>query len=252
MTKPAPFIWHDLMTTDVKAAEAFYSAVAGWRIADSGMPGMSYAILKAGDVEVGGIMGMPEGFGMPPMWNGYIYSPDVDADSRRATELGGSVCKAPEDIPGVGRFSVIADPGGATINLFRPNSDATPKDVAAGTPGHFVWNDLSAGELGREWRFYAALFGWSKTEAMPMGPDAVYQMFATGKEPVGGMMTKSKDQPAVWTYFISTGDIAAARQRILDHGGRIVTDLMQVPGGEWILVAADPQGAKFGLVGPKK
>jgi len=27
---------------------------------------------------------------------------------------------------------------------------------------------------------------------------------------------------------------------------------MQVPGGEWILVAADPQGAKFGLVGPKK
>ncbi len=83
---PEPFIWHDLMTSDVKAASAFYSAVVGWRIADSGMPGMDYAILHAGDVMVGGLMGLPPGFGMPPMWNGYVHSSDVDADALHAPE----------------------------------------------------------------------------------------------------------------------------------------------------------------------
>ncbi len=38
------FIWHDLMTTDVKAAEEFYSKVVGWRCQDSGMPGQSYTL----------------------------------------------------------------------------------------------------------------------------------------------------------------------------------------------------------------
>ncbi len=28
---PQGFFWYELMTSDVKAAEAFYSAVVGWR-----------------------------------------------------------------------------------------------------------------------------------------------------------------------------------------------------------------------------
>jgi len=34
---------------------------------------------------------------------------DVDATSRRATELGGKVVHGPQDIPGVGRMAVIVD-----------------------------------------------------------------------------------------------------------------------------------------------
>jgi uncharacterized protein len=29
-TSPNPFVWYELMTTDVDAAEAFYRAVIGW------------------------------------------------------------------------------------------------------------------------------------------------------------------------------------------------------------------------------
>ncbi len=85
--KPSPFIWYDLMTPDVKAAEDFYSKVVGWKIADSGMPGMSYSILNAGDTGVGGMMGTVPG-GPPPMWTGYIYSADVDGDSQARQEAG--------------------------------------------------------------------------------------------------------------------------------------------------------------------
>ena len=114
-TEPSPFIWYDLMTPDLKQAEAFYRAVVGWEIADSGMPGMTYLMLKARGVDVGGMMTLPADSGLPSMWGGYIHSRDVDADCRRAVSLGGRVCKEPEDIPDVGRFAVLADPGGVVF-----------------------------------------------------------------------------------------------------------------------------------------
>lgn len=250
--RPAPFIWHDLMTPDLKAAEKFYGAVVGWKITDSGMPGMSYAILNAGDIMVGGMMAMPQG-GPPPMWTGYIYSADVDADSKRAVELGGSVCKEPEDIPGVGRFAVIADPGGAMFNLFNPNSGETPKEVKRGTPGHVIWNDLRAGDGKAAWDFYSKMFNWTKTETMDMGADGIYQMFATGKEAVGGMMTKRPATPnAHWTFFFAVDAIDAAAARVTANGGTILMGPMEVPGGEWIIEARDPHGANFGLAALKR
>lgn len=246
--QPQPFIWYDLMTPDIVTASAFYSIVVGWSIADSGMPGMAYSIIKAGDAEVGGMMGMPPGFDMPSMWTGYIRSGDVNADCRRAAEMGGTVCKEPEDIPGVGRFAVLADPGGATFNIFQPNSTELRSDAPRRTPGHVSWRDLSAADGAAAWDFYSGLFRWQKEDAMAMGPGEAYQMFSTGGETVGGMMTKRPDAPAAqWTYFFAVDAIAAAVSRVRKAGGSIVMEPMEVPGGEWITVATDPFGATFGL-----
>ena len=54
------FVWYDLMTTDPKAAEAFYKTVVGWDMADSGMPDRSYTILSMGKDQVGGLMPIPK------------------------------------------------------------------------------------------------------------------------------------------------------------------------------------------------
>jgi predicted enzyme related to lactoylglutathione lyase len=43
----------------------------------------------------------------------------------------------------------------------------------------------------------------------------------------------------------------AAKAAIEANGGRIRWGPMEVPGGQWIVVATDPQGAMFGVVGPK-
>ncbi len=53
------FVWYELMTTDAKAAEGFYTAVVGWSAKDAGMPGMSYTLLSAGEAQVAGMMTMP-------------------------------------------------------------------------------------------------------------------------------------------------------------------------------------------------
>lgn len=249
---PAPFIWYDLVTTDMDAATRFYSSVIGWSIADSGMPGMTYSVLKASGAMVGGMMGMPAGFGVPPMWNGYVYSADVDADTARAVALGGKERSAPNDIPGVGRFSIIADPHGALIHLFKPSTSETPAKTDPFTPGHVGWRELHAGDLDEAWAFYSALLGWSKSEAMEMPGMGTYQMFAIGPDGMaGGMMTKAPTDPAPphWNYYFNVASIDAAVQRIKELGGEILQGPDEVPGGMWSVNARDPQGAMFSIVG---
>lgn len=253
--KPSKFIWYDLMTGDLEAAEKFYGKVVGWKIADSGMPGMSYSILSAGDVMVGGMMAAPEGAGAMghPMWTGYIHSSGVDADAKRAVKLGGKICNGPEDIPGVGRFAVIADPHGAMFNLFKPNSDQTPAPVPEDTPGHIGWRELHAGDGKTAWDFYSGMFGWTKAQSLDMGALGVYQLFATGGSPVGGMMTRMADTPKPhWLYYFNADAIDAAAARATGGGGKVMMGPHQVPTGQWIVQCTDPQGAEFAMVAPRR
>ena len=249
------FIWHDLMTTDVKAAEEFYSKVVGWRCQDSGMTGQSYTLLMNGDVSVGGIMAVPEeSKGMPPIWMGYIGVDDVDAYAQKVIKAGGKIWKGPQDIPGVGRFAVAADPHGAGFILFKGNGEAMPAApfMAKGTIG---WNELHAGNLDEAWAFYAGIFGWQKGFAHDMGPEwGPYQTFGETPEGLGmgGMMKKMSSAPMpYWIYYFSIGNIEAGAQRVKDNGGTVLMEPHEVPGGTWIAPCIDPQGAHFALIGEK-
>jgi predicted enzyme related to lactoylglutathione lyase len=42
-------------------------------------------------------------------------------------------------------------------------------------------------------------------------------------------------------------DVHAAAERITEHGGKILNGPMEVPDGDWVVNAMDPQGAAFGL-----
>jgi uncharacterized protein len=250
----SPFVWYDLMTPDLKSATAFYGDVVGWRIADSGMPGMSYSILNAGDVMVGGLMQRPPEMGeSAPGWQGHIYSPDVDNDAQRVAKAGGRVHRPPTDIPGIGRFAVVADPGGAAFILFQPNTSQSPTKVPKDTPGHIGWRDLRAGDGDKAWDFYSALFGWEKSEALPVPGGGTYQMFTTGDpDMAGGMMTAQPGTRPHWLYFFNVEAIDAAAARIRKNGGTVTMEPMEVPGGQWIIEAKDGQGQAFGLVAPKR
>ncbi len=115
---PGAFSWCELMTSDPAAATGFYKTLFGWTIEPMNM-GMPYNVLKVGESAIGGIMGMPPGAppGMPPMWAAYVTVTDVDALCGKVESLGGKVMMPPADIPNVGRFAVIQDPQGATLNV---------------------------------------------------------------------------------------------------------------------------------------
>jgi predicted enzyme related to lactoylglutathione lyase len=248
------FIWYDLMTAQKPAVLAFYEHVVGWKSADSGVPGMSYTVLKAGDVMVAGIDGLPPDSGdMHPPWHGHIYSADVDRDCKRVVEAGGTLHMGPFAIATVGRFAIVSDPGGASFILFKPDGEEQAASVPMGTPGHIGWRELHAHDLEAAWAFYQKLFGWKQAGEMPMPDGNAYRMFSTGRSEMdGGMMTKQQSLPqAAWVYYFNAGNIDEASARIQQRGGTVVLQPMQVPGGQWALNALDPQGHLFGLLGSR-
>lgn len=251
------FVWHELMTTDPVAAGAYYAKVFGWTEKDAGFPGMTYTELSAGGFPLGGIMELPahlKELGVRPHWGGYIAVDDVDGYTAKVAAAGGAIHKAPDDIPNVGRFSVVADPAGAHFMLFKSSQRNEPKRPPMGTPGLIDWNELYGAAPDDSFAFYAGLFGWTKAEAIDMGPEmGIYQIFHINGVPSGGMMKKPPQalMPA-WLYYTFVDDIDAAQARAVDAGGQSLFGPSEVPGGMWIVQALDPQGALFAMVGPRK
>ena len=246
-----PFIWHDLMTNDVEAAKKFYAAVVGWTF-DQQMP--TYTVVLADGIGMGGIMDTPpEMKNMPPVWTGYVFTPDVDATCKEAIKLGGKIYKEAWDIPNVGRMAVVGDLAGAGLMVMQPfptGQQRTPKPGAVGTVG---WNELHAGDLSVAWDFYSKLFGWTKGEAVDMGPMGIYQLFQIGGKDAGGMMKKMDMTPMpTWAYYFNVDGMDAAVARITKAGGKIAMGPHEVPGGNWIVSAQDPQGAFFHLLSATK
>jgi len=113
------FCWRELMSRDVAAAARFYGEVLGWTFQpDPASAPAEYIHIACGDLQVGGMMAItPEMGQAPAMWTPYLALPEVDALSRRAVELGGTLCMPPMDIPKVGRMCIVTDPAGGTLAL---------------------------------------------------------------------------------------------------------------------------------------
>jgi predicted enzyme related to lactoylglutathione lyase len=245
------FIWHELMTTDVAAATAFYRDLLGWNVQDLGPPTGGYTMVSVGDRGVGGISAMPAevtSAGIPPVWAGYIYVADVDATAKQVAEKGGTIHRPPDDIPGYGRFAMAADPAGATFNIMTPSGQDTPFPQP-GTPGSVGWNELHGGDPEESSTFYSSLFGWEKAGEHPMGDLGIYQLFMTDGEQAGGMMKKTAGfgRP-MWLYYFNVADIRDAHERVKALGGTAIQEPHEVPGGSLVMQASDPQGARFALM----
>jgi predicted enzyme related to lactoylglutathione lyase len=203
---------------------------------------------------VGGMMGMPPSpaAGDHPMWLGHIGVEDVDGTAARVTEAGGSILRPPTDIPGIGRFSVVADPQGAVFLLFHSNSEP-PTAQANPAPGHIGWRELHAADYSSAFEFYSQLFGWTAGETHDLGNMGTYQIFESAGIALGGMVTKAAIMPSpFWLYYFTVDAIDAAAEHIRQGGGTVLMGPHQVPGGGWILNGTDPQGAMFALMSSRR
>ena len=245
------FIWYDLATTDPAAASAFYAEVVGW--APEPVSDKPYTVFKTGSAFMAGLMQLPphlQSAGVPPHWSGYIHVDDVDAMLAKAEAAGASLRYGPEEMPGVGRFAVIADPGGAVFYLFTPSTLGT--DPPPMTPGSIGWRELYAPDHDAAFGFYAGLFGWERSRAIDMGPMGTYQLFAYDGLDRGGMMQVPPGMRSQWLFYFVVDAIEAAAERVKSAGGTIRFGPVEVPGGAWTLNCRDPQGAYFALVSPPK
>jgi predicted enzyme related to lactoylglutathione lyase len=259
MAQEGTFVWYDLMTADLDAALTFYSAVLGWEATDSGMPGPTrYMLVHGSGQPVGGAMQLTSDMnaaGARTGWMGHIFTSDVDARAEAIKAAGGAIHRPPTDIPGVGRFAVVADPYGAVFSLFANAPQYPMRPVLPmGTLGHVGWRELHAGDGPKAFDFYAGQFGWKKDTAVDMGPMGVYQTFtpAEGPPAIGGVMTKPAEMPApMWLFYFGVDAAGAAVDRAKAAGGQLLMGPAEVPGGGWIAQFLDPQGGMFAVVSDK-
>jgi len=245
------FVWYELMTTDMEGAKAFYANVVGWGARGASMPGLAYSLFTFGESPVAGVMSLPQHAsrtGVTPHWIGYVGVDDVDAAVSRTKELGGAVYVPPSDVPGVSRFSVVADPQMATLALVKGRKSGQAQSAQLGAPGRVGWHELLAADWEKAFAFYGELFGWQKADKH-IGAMGAYQGFSAGGETIGGMFTKPATLPLpFWLYYFNIDDILAAAKRVEAGGGQILYGPTTVPGGALIVHCTDPQGAIFALL----
>jgi predicted enzyme related to lactoylglutathione lyase len=249
------FIWYELITTDMKAAAAFYSSVVGWETRDASMPGMPYTLFTMTGTSVSGVIKLPEQaalMGAKPCWIGYVSVDDPAATAGRAVALGGVVHVPPQVIPDISSFAVVADPQGVTFGLFKwlMRGRDHPRDAA--TLGEVGWHELMAADAEKAFAFYSALFGW-QTAATESGPTGTYQLFSVAGHTSGGMINKPATAPIpLWLHYFNVGDIDGAMKRVAAGGGQMLYGPVAVPGDKWVVQGMDPQGAMFAMMGTRK
>ena len=248
------FVWYGLMTTEVKAAQAFYAEVVGWEMQDVPSPDVPFVLFGAGRSAIGGLMSLtPEArrMGALPTWIGYVEVDDVDATARRVAQLGGVVRVPPTDIPGVSRFSLITDPDMAALALIKweqPEQQPPRKLDQAGNVG---WHELLTADAGKAFAFYRELFNWERADAI-RDSIGTYQLFAVGGQTIGGMCGRPASVPAsVWLYYFNVGDIDTATAQVKGGGGEVLEGPVEVLRDRWVARCLDSRGAMFALQGSR-
>lgn len=263
------FIWYELMTSDADAAATFYGRVVGWKVGVNVMPqaGMDYRMIERVDGGgaacgfSGGIFALDDemiGQGAKPGWMGYIHVADVDAKVEEIVAAGGTVHVPGTTMEGVGRFAMVADPQGSAFYVMTPEVSA--EDVAATSdvftvdkPQTIRWNELVTPDDEAALAFYTRHFGWTQEGGMPMGELGEYRFIQCDGVTIGAVMPQADFMPvAGWTCYIGVDDIDRAVGEVESGGGRLQGQPQEIPTGEYTVHAFDPQGAWFGLVGPRR
>ena len=245
------FVWYELCTNDLDGAKAFYGKLFGWtsrQFEGEGAP--EYHIQEMAGKGVAGIMPLPEG--MPkPFWLGYVGVDDADDAIEKAKAAGATVHRV-MDIPSVGKIGLLTDPQGVGYAVIQGYSENNSEAFDQAKPGHGNWAELHSPDPAAGFNYYAGLYGWTKGQTMPMGPMGDYQLFQADGVDIGGMMKAPDGVPAAWLFYFGVVDIDETVEKITGNGGTVRNGPMEVPGGAWIVQAADPQGAAFAVVGPRK
>jgi predicted enzyme related to lactoylglutathione lyase len=238
------FCWRELMTDDVDRARAFHGELFGWGWkADSmGAAGTYWLISKDGQY-IGGIMAKPPGAPMPSAWSSYVLVDDVDAATKRCAAAGGTVYRAPDDVPDIGRFAVLADPWGAVFLPYRPFGESKPPAPGANT---FCWESLVTPDPKAAIAFYGKVVGFG-TGPTPNGEGTLFTAGGTG---VADLQPARSGAPSYWATYVQVERAEATRDRAVQLGGKVVVPRIDVPQVGVVAFIADPSGAALGLFQP--
>ncbi len=243
------FCWHEMMSTDVGKSVEFYTKLFGWTTEEMSMgPGGIYTMFKSGDKQVGGMVPLEAGSGVPAHWLGYVTVADLDATVATVQEHGGSVTVPATDIPNIGRFAVIADPTGAHIAPFQ---SASAQEMPPPGAFDFIWEELMTSDPAKAISFFEKIFGWTD-EPWEMGPEGTYHILKAGEAGVAGAMKMPEDvhAPPHWISYIAVPNCDEYAEKGKSLGATVYVEAKDIPDVGRFAVLGDPNGATFALFKP--
>jgi uncharacterized protein len=236
------FCWNELATRDAKKSIEFYCSVFGWTTEIDTCGDMEYTVFKKGDFPVGGMLQLDSNWPeeVPSHWGCYISTNDVDATATHAEELGGTICREPQEAGEEGRFAVIQDPTGAVVSIFKGGDGKNPKGH-----GSFCWNELFTTDMEVASAFYTGLFGW--TPEASHTSEEPYTVFKNGEEWAGGMMNLQWEGQPAWLAYISVASVDETTETAVELGATVCAEPADIPGIGRYAVFTDPVGAAIAV-----
>lgn len=114
-----PFVHVELNTTDPGKAKNFYTKLFDWKLEDLPMEEGTYTLINVGQGTGGGLMKHPVP-GAPSSWLAYVLVDDIAAATKKAESLGATIMKDVTEVMDEGWLSIIVDPTGARLGLWKP------------------------------------------------------------------------------------------------------------------------------------
>jgi predicted enzyme related to lactoylglutathione lyase len=249
-TTPGPttgkFVWHDLSTDDLPAAQRFYGDLLGWQFSETTRMGERYVVASHGGRPVGGLVAVEPVAGQEvSQWVAYASVANVDTAVAAVEKAGGRALIAPVDIPSAGRAAVVIDPQGAVLGLARLTG-ADPADPPAPEEGTFFWMEYLAKDPVAAANFYTSTFGYEQEVTERLGPNA-YVVLSLGRPRAGILQSPQPEIPPLWLPSILVSDPVALAARATALGGRVLLEPHPDVRRGSLAVVADPSGAVVAL-----
>jgi predicted enzyme related to lactoylglutathione lyase len=150
--KRGEFSWHELMTTDAKAALDFYCELFGWekrQAHDMGPMGFYYLFGRNGQ-EIGGMFDKPANVPGGPAWLGYVRVKDVNQIVKKVKSAGGTLANGPMEVPGGDWIAQFIDPHGAAFAVHTVKADVTAAEATSVEDESLAVNEDTVAEESEE------------------------------------------------------------------------------------------------------
>ncbi len=243
---PGKFVWADLVTDDLPAAQKFYSAMFGWKFYMVG----DYSIAISIDRPLAGMFQRPRPKDRPaqPRWFGYISVGSVGAAQKTVNKLGGRTLAAPQKFPKRGEQAVFADPEGAVFGVIK-SSIGDPEDFLP-EPGEWVWVQLLSRDASKAAEFYRAIAHYDVVANTTTNRLSDYVLLSEGyaRATVRNIPSGNTNVQPTWLPFVRVKNIGESVTRAKQLGGNVRVESNPELFAGKVAVIADPTGAAVGLL----
>lgn len=151
--------WVSLTTRDLRAAEAFYTAVLGWRWVSNTKMGDQYRIARVAGIPVAGVAEVGFVARTAVSWTPFFAVASADETVSRSQERGGTTAVGPISLS-PGRAALLADRDGAVFGIWEGELVSGWERWRNAAPSYVRLHTRDAFDAAI---FYGEVLGWASS-----------------------------------------------------------------------------------------